>query len=132
MTAMKSAVLIGFGLLALGSLHGDSQNRSLLKTEAVAYLFPEQVTVAAGKPSPVTLHFRIASGLHINSHTPSEDYLIPTTFSIPDGGGVRLDKAEYPAAFSSRCPTTEDEAERVLRRLLSAGADCFVARQSSG
>jgi hypothetical protein len=104
MTAMKSAVLIGFGLLCLGSLHGDSQNRSLLKTDAVAYLFPEQVTVAAGKPSPVTLHFRIASGLHINSHTPSEDYLIPTTFSIPDDAGVRLDKAEYPAGILITLP----------------------------
>ncbi len=104
MTAMKSAVLIAFGLLVLGSLHGDSQNRSLLKTDAVAYLFPEQVTVAAGKASPVTLHFRIASGLHINSHTPSEDYLIPTTFSIPEGAGVRLDKAEYPAGILITLP----------------------------
>ena len=60
--------------------------------------------MAAGKPSPVTLHFRIASGLHINSHTPSEDYLIPTTFSIPDGAGVRLDKAEYPAGILITLP----------------------------
>ena len=104
MTAMKSAALIAFGLLVLGSLHGYGQNRSLLIADAVAYLFPEQVTVAAGKPSPVTLHFRIASGLHINSHTPSEDYLIPTTFSIPDGAGVRLDKAEYPAGILITLP----------------------------
>jgi hypothetical protein len=108
MTGMKSAVLIAFGLLILGSLHGDSQafgqNRSLLKAEAVSYLFPEQVTVAAGKASPVTLHFRIASGLHINSHTPSEDYLIPTIFSIPDGAGVRLDKADYPAGILITLP----------------------------
>ena len=104
MTAMKGAALIAFGLLVLGSIHGDSQNRSLLKTDAVAYLFPEQVTVAAGKASPVTLHFRIVSGLHINSHTPSEDYLIPTTFSIPDGAGVRLDKAEYPAGILITLP----------------------------
>ncbi len=81
------------------------QNRSLIKTEAVQYLFPEQVTVAAGKPAPVTLHFRIASGLHINSHTPSEDYLIPTDFSIPDGAGVRLDKAVYPAGVDITLPS---------------------------
>ena len=31
------------------------------------------------KSSPVALHFRIAAG-HINSHTPKEDYLIPTVF----------------------------------------------------
>lgn len=74
------------------------QNRSSLgKTDAVAYLFPEQLTVAASKPSPVTLHFRVAQGLHINSHTPSDQYLIPTDFSIPEGQGVRLAAANYPA-----------------------------------
>ena len=40
---------------------------------AVEYLYPEQVTVAAGKASEVTLHFRIAQGLHINSHMPREN-----------------------------------------------------------
>lgn len=64
--------------------------------DAVAYLFPEQVTVAAGKPSPVSLHFRVAPGLHINSHAPSDDSYIPTAFSIPAGAGVRLDAASYP------------------------------------
>jgi hypothetical protein len=91
-------------VLAVGALaaHGQSlsspaQSRPLLKTDAVTYLFPEQVSTPAGKPSQVALHFRIAQGLHINSHTPSDDFLIPTTFSIPDGSGVRLDAATYPA-----------------------------------
>jgi methionine-rich copper-binding protein CopC len=75
----------------------DAQKQSAAKTDAVAYLFPEQVTVAAGKPSAVALHFRVAPGLHINSHTPSDDSLIPTAFSIPADSGVRLDAASYPA-----------------------------------
>lgn len=108
MTVMKNALRISSVLVILVSFHRASQafgqNRSLLKTEAVEYLFPEQVTVAAGKASLVTLHFRIASGLHINSHTPSEDYLIPTAFSIPDGAGVRLDKADYPAGIVITLP----------------------------
>lgn len=78
------------------SLSSHAQSRSLVKTDAVTFLFPEQVSVPAGKPSQVALHFRIAPGLHINSHTPSDDFLIPTTFSIPDGSGVRLDAATYP------------------------------------
>ncbi len=88
-----------FALWRLWSLAGPlaaqgqnfGANRSLVKTDAVQYLFPEQVSVPAGKPSPVALHFRVAQGLHINSHTPSDDFLIPTTFSIPDGAGVRLE-----------------------------------------
>jgi hypothetical protein len=74
----------------------DAQSRSIVKTDAVQYLFPEQVNVAAGRPSAVALHFRVAQGLHINSHTPKDSFLIPTTFSIPDGEDVKLDTAGYP------------------------------------
>jgi len=76
---------------------GPQKRPFIAKADAVTYLFPEQVTVPAAKPSPVALHFRVAQGLHINSHTPSADYLIPTEFSIPEGSGVRLDSASYPA-----------------------------------
>jgi hypothetical protein len=74
----------------------DSPGRSITMGAAVEYLFPEQVTVSAGKPSSVALHFRVGQGLHINSHTPRQEELIPTTFSIPDGEGVRLERADYP------------------------------------
>ena len=67
------------------------------KPAAVAYLFPEQVSAPAEKATAVELHFRVAQGMHINSHTPSESELIPTTFSIPQGGGARLVDASYPA-----------------------------------
>jgi hypothetical protein len=108
MTEMKkqiyvAAVLaIGLGASSAAPAHGqivsDSpRNNSAIKTEAVQYLFPEQVSVPAGKPSPVTLYFRVAEGLHINSHTPSDEFLIATDFSIPDGMGVRLGAATYPA-----------------------------------
>ena len=87
-------------VLGMGALPAwcqvDSANRSLLKGAAVEYLFPEQVTISAGKPSEVALHFRIADGLHINSHTPKDEYLIPTSLTIPDGAGVRLETATYP------------------------------------
>jgi hypothetical protein len=80
-------------------LHAHAQSltsRPNSTPPAVAYLYPERVAVPAGKPATVALHFRIASGLHINSHTPSEDELIPSTLSIPEGSGVRLEDAVYP------------------------------------
>ncbi len=86
------------------TLSGLQLNRSIIKPAAVEYLYPEQVTVVAGKPSEVTLHFRIAQGLHINSHTPRENALIPTTFSIPEGFGVRLAAASYPAGEDFTLP----------------------------
>lgn len=74
------------------------------KTEAVTYLYPEQITLTAGKPGAVELHFRVAPGLHINSHNPKDKFLIPTTLSVPDGAGVRLDSVEYPAGADFTLP----------------------------
>jgi thiol:disulfide interchange protein len=82
----------------------NGQSRSTAKTEAVQYLAPEQVTVPAGKPSAVTLHFRIAPGLHVNSNKPHDEFLIPTVFSIPDGSGVKLAAANYPQGHDITLP----------------------------
>lgn len=102
-TRMAAGLAIALGaLMALGQV--DSASRLALNGSAVEYLFPEQVTVAAGKASDVALHFRIGQGLHINSHTPKDEYLIPTTFSIPDGLGVRLEEASYPAGTEFTLP----------------------------
>jgi hypothetical protein len=90
------AAALFVGLVTLLA-HGQDYGRSVARPSAVEYLFPEQVTVPAGKASPVALHFRIAPGLHVNSHTPREDFLIPTVLSIPEGAGVRLEQASYPA-----------------------------------
>ena len=89
-------------LLAWGQV--DSASRSVLKGAAVEYMYPEQVTVTAGKATDVALHFRVAQGLHINSHTPKEEFLIPTSFSIPDGSGVRLETANYPVGKEFSLP----------------------------
>ncbi len=63
---------------------------------AVSYLFPEQISVAAGKPAVVDLHFQVAPGLHVNSNRPHAEELIPTTLKFPDADGVHLNKAEFP------------------------------------
>jgi len=102
---VRAAAVLTLGLAALLALgQSDLPGRSILKGAAVEYLFPEQVTVAAGKPTEVALHFRIAPGLHINSHTPKDEFLIPTTLSIPEGAGVRLLEASYPAGADFTLP----------------------------
>jgi len=82
----------------------DLPARSKSKPPAVEYLYPEQITLPAGKPTKIALHFRIAPGLHINSHNPSTEELIPTTLSIPDGSGVRLQSADYPPGTDFALP----------------------------
>jgi DsbC/DsbD-like thiol-disulfide interchange protein len=79
-----------------------------LKQQAVQYLYPEQVTAPAGKSTAVTLHFRVAPGLHINSHSPKDESLIPTAFSIPSESGVKLDAAIYPQGTDFILPADPD------------------------
>lgn len=112
MTAEKIAMRITIvTVLAFASALTPAQSRLLdgvgrpaAKPAAVLYLYPEQVTVPAGKPSVLSLHFRVAPGLHINSHTPREEFLIPTTFSIPASSGVRLDGTVYPPGAEFKPP----------------------------
>jgi hypothetical protein len=103
-TKITFAAVIAFALCALPARSQSVPAHSIAHAAAVEYLFPEQVTVPAGKPASVALHFRIASGMHINSHTPAEEELIPTTFSIPEGAGVRLEGAVYPSGTDFHLP----------------------------
>jgi hypothetical protein len=104
--AVAAALTIGLaGALAHAqTLATNAPAHSGATPPAVTYLYPEQVSVPAGKPTAVALHFRIAPGLHINSHTPREEELIPTTLSIPEASGVRLDGAVYPPGIDFTLP----------------------------
>jgi hypothetical protein len=84
-------------LLAAQSPVGDLQSKPAKKPAAVAYLFPEQVTVVADKPSALDLHFKVAEGLHVNSHEPRGEGLIATTLKLPEKDGVRLEKVTFPS-----------------------------------
>lgn len=82
----------------------DKPNHSVIKQESVQYLYPEQITVPAGQSTAIALHFRVAPGLHINSHAPKDQFLIPTALIIPADSGVKLDSASYPQGTEFTLP----------------------------
>jgi hypothetical protein len=97
----SASVILGLAaLLACGQsptfTSPTSPNRPAAKPDEVKFLYPEQVRVPSGKSTAVVLHFRVDPGMHINSHTPPDAFLIPTLLSIPVGAGVKLDAANYP------------------------------------
>lgn len=71
---------------------------------SVVYLYPGQANVAAGRSASLELHFRVAPGLHINSHRPLDKFLIPATLTFPEGSGVRLVEAVYPSGSPYTSP----------------------------
>jgi hypothetical protein len=64
--------------------------------QQVQFLYPEQVTVTAGKSSIVELHFRVNEGLHINSHTPREKSLIATQLIVQEPAGLNVASVDFP------------------------------------
>jgi DsbC/DsbD-like thiol-disulfide interchange protein len=82
----------------------DFSQRPAPSPAAVEFLSPDRITVPAGKRTTVALHFRIAPGLHINSHAPRDPDLIPANLSIPDGTGLRLLEVLYPPGTEYALP----------------------------
>ena len=89
--APVAALLATAALLAQpGSINAQS------KTSYVAYTDLTQ-TVAANRRSTIEVHFRVLPGYHVNSHTPTLDYLIPTALTVPAAAGVKPGEPAYPA-----------------------------------
>ena len=94
--ACLSAFTLAAALLPAQAPFSSIHETPSKKPASVTYLFPEQVNITANQPSPVELHFKVADGLHVNSHTPRTEDLIPTTLQLPASSGVRLAEAAYP------------------------------------
>lgn len=94
--------------------------------QQVKFLYPEQATLAAGKPGIVELHFRVNDGLHINSHTPREKSLIPTQLIVPEPVGINIASVDFPQgtdyspAFSPNDKLSVYTGEFVLRAHITA------------
>jgi hypothetical protein len=65
-------------------------------SDPVVFLYPLQLNVTAGHPTPVSLTFRIANGLHINSHTPTSKTFIRTELILPTDPSTRLSSVDFP------------------------------------
>jgi hypothetical protein len=70
--------------------------------DRVVYLGPTAaVNIAKGKPTPVTLQFRVATGYHINSNKPSSELLVPTVLSLNPPTDIVIGKITYPAGIDA-------------------------------
>lgn len=67
------------------------------RAQAVEYLFPEQVSIKPGKDAVIDMHFKVNQGLHINSHTPREKWLIATRLNLAGVAGINVGDVEFPA-----------------------------------
>lgn len=112
---MKRAVMIAAllaGALAAGAQKLPWQTSASVKpadSQLVHLLFPQQVTVPAGKAQTIELHFRINPGLHINSHEPRQKSLIRTELIAAEPSGVTISAVDFPPGSDYAFPLDPQE-----------------------
>jgi hypothetical protein len=79
------------------------------KAPSVTVAPVEPVTVTRGQGGPVSIHFRVASGFHINSNAPKSEFLIPTALKIDAPTDIAITKVTYPEGKEMTFPFSPDE-----------------------
>jgi DsbC/DsbD-like thiol-disulfide interchange protein len=65
--------------------------------------------VPRGKEFQAAVVVKISTGYHMNSHKPSDSYLIPTTLTPQLPNGFKLTEAVYPAGRDEKFPFSPDK-----------------------
>jgi len=66
------------------------------KSPSVTLTPPAVANITRGKANSVGLEFRVNAGFHINSNTPTQEYLIPTVLKLDPPTDVVIGKITYP------------------------------------
>jgi hypothetical protein len=104
----------------------SSDNPGGPNQQLVHFLYPQQVTVQSGTAQSIDLHFRIANGLHINSHTPRQKSLIRTELIVAEPEGVKIPAVDFPEGTDFAFPADPSQklsiysGEFVLKMHLTA------------
>ncbi len=96
-----SAFFLAPPLTALGPGEGDTP--AVLTLE----LKPDSSPLVAGGTPRLALVASIQDPWHINSHTPKEDYLIPTEVSVKPAEGLTFDPVIYPRHLEKKFAFSE-------------------------
>lgn len=88
--AVIAVPVIAAAQIQLGSLDRAEQ----AKRQHVE-LLTDSLQLTANRPQDIELRFRVEPGFHINSHTPKDELLIPTTLKL-DPGSLHIAEEQYP------------------------------------
>ncbi|BDC51240.1 hypothetical protein F183_A35560 [Bryobacterales bacterium F-183] len=95
---------------------------------------PSEVALKRGVPTPAKIKLKLPPGLHCNTNTPSDEYLIPLKLSFAPTNGLESTGVTYPKgkdetySFSKK-PLNVYSGEFELQASLKAGADAPVGPQ---
>jgi len=97
------------GTISLLLLVGAAAWAQSGKAPSVSFAPVALVTAPRAAQTMVALNFRVASGFHINSNTPKDEFLIPTALKMDLPTDIVLGKIEYPAGKDLAFPFMPDQ-----------------------
>ena len=86
--------LLSSSAMAQGTIGNPEAKSSVEPVSLEAYSSYSQI--APGKELYVAIKITVGPGWHINSHTPNEDFLIPTDVALAEGAPATISKIVYP------------------------------------
>src|ERR1700730_8180616 len=104
-------------LVALVSAQAIAQESFGRKVPSVTMEPVPIVSVTRGKAGTVDLQFRVASGFHVNSNTPKQDYLIPTNLKLDAPTDIIVGRVTYPPGVDLSLPFAPDDKLNVYSGL---------------
>lgn len=99
-----NSILTGLLVMLAGMTFAQSGKAPSVSMAPVPLL-----TAQRAAPTKVSLEFRVASGFHINSNTPKDQFLIPTALKMDPPTDIVLGKTEYPEGKDLSFPFSPDE-----------------------
>jgi hypothetical protein len=105
---MKTANRLAVAAVLLAASAGWAQSPGS-RAPSVSVAPIETTTVTRGKSGPLTIHFRVAQGFHINSNAPKSEFLIPTALKLDAPTDIAISKVSYPEGKDMSFPFSPDE-----------------------
>jgi DsbC/DsbD-like thiol-disulfide interchange protein len=107
LAALAPLLLISIGTIAVAQESSAPKSAAeVVKTQPYVSLNP----VPRGKAFEAAVVVHIAEGYHMNSHKPSDAYLIPTTLTPKLPEGIRLVDTMYPPGHLKKFAFSPDKA----------------------
>jgi DsbC/DsbD-like thiol-disulfide interchange protein len=112
--AMRFARVFSLSALILisGAATAPAQETAAPKNPSeivTTHSFVSLDSVPRGKEFQAAIVVKISTGYHMNSHKPSDSYLIPTTLTPELPTGFKLVEAVYPAGRDEKFPFSPDK-----------------------
>jgi hypothetical protein len=86
-----------------------AQQQFSAKTPSVSMLPAPLATIQRGSAGSVELRFRVNPGFHVNSNTPTEEFLIPTVLQLEAPTDIIVGRVAYPGGEMASFPFAPDQ-----------------------